>query len=103
MSVERYHDGDSIAGVSAVVHVIAVSVVVDIYVVILVPIVRPIFGPRVKKADPITVVWEPGIPAKEVQPKAEDAETVIPAKVDAETIIRNTISVIATTLSPIAV
>src|ERR1022692_4863997 len=65
-----------VLGISAVVHVVAVPGVVDIHIIVLVPVVRPVFGPGVKQADPIAIVLKAGVTAKDEHIEAEKAETM---------------------------
>jgi hypothetical protein len=56
-------DCDSNAGMAPVVQVISTIGVGDIHVIIVVPVVRPGFRPRVHETEPKTVILETGIPA----------------------------------------
>jgi hypothetical protein len=94
---------DPILGIPAVVQVIAVVGVVDIHVIVFVPVVGPVFGDRVQETEPVAVVLEAGIAAKNYQREAVNAEPVIPAEVTAEPFFRNMVTVVAATLLPGAV
>jgi hypothetical protein len=59
--LERDTDRHPGVGIPAVVHVIPVVHVCDIDIVVVVPIVSPVFGPRVNGADPVAVVLKAGI------------------------------------------
>jgi hypothetical protein len=97
-------DGDcnSIPGIPTVVHVIAASVVVDIHIIGVVPIVRPVFRPRVHETEPKTAVLEARIPAIHLYGVAVDAERVISTKVATIAVLWNVVAVVAPTLLPVA-
>jgi len=90
-------------GIPAVVHVVAIVDVRHVNVVVVVPVFSPVFGPRVNRTDPVTVVLEAGISAYNQKWQAADSETVIRTKVSAVTILRNTVAVVAAALLPGAV
>ena len=56
--LHRDIDGDTDAGIPAVVEVIAAVDVIHINVVIVIPVIAPVFRPRVDFAKPITLVLE---------------------------------------------
>jgi hypothetical protein len=93
----------SILGISAVVHVIAIPGVVNVYIIVVIPVIGPIFGPRVHYAEPEAAVLEAGIASGNHQRKSVDAESVTLAKVAAKSIVRNPIAVVASALLPTAV
>jgi len=95
-------DGDSypVLGIPTVVQVIAVIGIVDVHVVVFVPVVGPVFGDRIKETEPVAVVLEAGIAAKNYQREAVNAEPVVAAKVTAEPVFRNMVTVVAATLLP---
>ena len=101
--LERDTDGDAGVGIPAVVHVVAVIHIGDIDVVVVVPIVAPVFGPRVKSTDPVAVVPEAGISAYEPEWQATDSEAMLWPKVSAVPVIRNAVTVVAAALLPRAV
>jgi hypothetical protein len=101
--LERDTDCDPDAGVHAVIYVVPIVGVINIYVVGFVPRRRPRFRPRIDKRNPIAVVLEARIPAHEDRRKAVDAEEVVTPEVEPEAIIRNSVAVVAATLTPTAV
>lgn len=104
--VEPLHrdlDRNSDTRIPAVEQVVAVVDVGDINVVGVVPITRPVFWPWVNQAEPIAAVLEAGISAHNQEGESVDAESMVRAKVPTETVLRNTVSVVATTLLPVAV
>jgi hypothetical protein len=96
-------DCDPVLGIPTVVQVIAVVGIVDVHVVVFVPVVGPVFGDRVQETEPVAVVLEAGIAAKNYQREAVNAEPVIPTKITAEPVFRNMVTVVAATLLPGAV
>ena len=96
-------DGDSIARIPAVVQVIAVSGVVDIHVIVVVPVVRPVFRPRISKAEPKSAVLEARITTNHHHGVAVDSERVLRTKVAIVTVLWNAVPVVATALLPVAV
>ena len=63
--LERDSDCDPDAGITAVIQVIPVGGVIEIYIVVFVPRRRPRFRPRVHACHPIAVVLEARISADE--------------------------------------
>ena len=86
-----------------VVQVIAVIGIDDINVVIVVPVIPPVFWPRVNGSDPIAAVLEARVSANNQEGQAIDSESMVLTKVSAETVVRNAIAVVAATLLPSAV
>jgi len=86
-----------------VVQVIAVPEIIDIHIIVLVPVVAPVFWPGVNDTEPKAAVLEAGIPANNCQREAVDAEPVILTKVTPITVPRNTIAFVAAALLPGAV
>ena len=91
---------DAIARILNVVQIISVIGIVDIDVIALIPVDRPVFRHRVKESEPIAVILKARIPGKNHQRKAENAEPVVPAKIAPETVLRNPIPVVAAALLP---
>ena len=87
-------------GVPAVVHVIAVVGVDNIDIVVVVPVISPVFRPGVNRTDPIALVLEAGISADNQERQARDAEFVLLTKVSTITVVRNAIAVVTSTLLP---
>jgi hypothetical protein len=96
-------DCDSIPGIPAVVHVIAVLGVDDVYIIVVVPIVGPVFRPWVHETEPKAAVLEARIPAVQLHRVPVNAEPVIRTKAHAITVIRNAVAVVTATLLPVAV
>jgi len=101
--VHKNGDCNSIPGIPTVVHVIAVPGIVDIHIIVVIPIVRPVFRPRIKDTEPKAAVLEAGIPANHYHRVAVDAERVIRAEVTPITVLWNAVAVVAATLLPGAV
>jgi hypothetical protein len=101
--VHKNGDCDSIPGIPTVVHVIAVPGVIDIHIIVVVPVVWPVFWPRVNNAEPEAAVLKAGIPANHHHGVAVDAEHVIRTKVPTITVLWNPVAVVAAALLPGAV
>ena len=102
-SVQVDIDCNAITGIPAVVQVIAIPRVVHINIVVVVPIVGPVFRPRVNHSEPIAAVLEAGITANDHHGVAVDSEPVTRTKVAMRTLLRNPIAVIAAALLPVTV
>ena len=101
--VHIHGDRDSILGIPAVVQVIAVIRVDDVHVVVVVPIVGPVFWPWVHETEPKAAVLEARIAAIQLHRIAVDAEPMILPKVATIAVIWNAVAVIAAALLPVAV
>ena len=101
--VDIYGDRDPVAGISAVIHVIAAFVIVNVDVIVFVPVIRPIFRPGVEDAEPKTVILKAGKSAVCFHGKTVDPEPVVGTEVAAEMILGNTVAVVAAALLPGAV
>ena len=101
--VQEDADCNSNPGIPAVVQVIAVPEVVDIHIIVVIPVVSPVFWPRVNDTEPKATVLKSGISANNYQREAVDAEPVTRTKVTTETDFRNVVAVVAATLLPGAV
>ena len=102
-SLQRDVDRNALAGIPAVVEVIAVVHVVDVDVVVVVPVISPGFRPWVNGTDPITLVLEARVSAYHQEGKSVDAESVAGAEVSAVAVVRNAVAAVATALLPGAV
>jgi hypothetical protein len=100
-SLPRNADRNSGAGISAVVQVVAV-VVGDVNVVIVIPVIPPIFWPWINQTQPVAVVLEAGISAYNQEWQAMDAEPVLRPKVSPEAVVRNAVAAVASALLPVA-
>jgi hypothetical protein len=101
--LHRDADRDSNIGIPAVVQVIAVVDVDDVNVVVVIPVIAPVFRPRVNGTDPIASVLEARVSAHHQEGQAVDSESTVSTKVSAETVVRNAIAVVAAALLPSAV
>jgi hypothetical protein len=95
-------DGDTIARIPAVIQVIAVARVVDVDVIVVVPVVGPVFRPGIGEAEPIAAILKAGVAADDHNRVAVNAEVVIRAQVTVIAIFRNAVTVIASPFLPIA-
>ena len=86
-----------------VVQVIAVVNVDNVNIVVVVPVIAPVFRPRVNSSDPIAAVLEARVPAHNQEGQAVDAESMVLTKISAEAVVRNAITVVAAALLPGAV
>lgn len=96
-------DGNAIAGISAVIQIISVTVVVHVYVIIVVPIGIPVLRPRVHHTEPIAAILEAAMAADISHRETVNAESVILAIVATEPVIRNAVASVAAALLPCAV
>ena len=96
-------DGNAIVGVPSVVQVIAAVGVNDVHIIVVVPVVRPVFWPRVHKTEPKTTILEARIPTVQLHRVAPDAEPVIRTKAQTIPVIWNAVTVIAAALLPVPV
>ena len=101
--LHRNADRHSDVGIPAVVKVIAVVGVGDVNVVVVIPVIAPVFRPRINEADPIALILEAWVPSNNQKRQAVDAEPMVPTKVSPVTVVRDTVTVVAATLLPVAV
>ena len=101
--LHRYADRNSYVGISAVEQVVTVIDVGYVDVVGVVPVIRPVFRPRVDHTEPIAVVLEAGVSAHNQEGETVDAELVVLAKVSTKALVGNAVAVVATPLLPGAV
>ena len=93
-------DGNAIAGISAVVQIIPIIVVVHVNVIAVVPIVRPVFRPRINQTEPITAVLEAAMSADVHHRETVDAEPMFLSVVAAEAVIRDAVAAVTAALLP---
>ena len=86
-----------------VVKVIAVVDVGDINVVVVIPVISPIFRPWVNETNPKALILEARIPAYNQEGSSVDAEPMVRPKVSTEPVIRDAVAMVAATLLPVAV
>ena len=86
-----------------VVEVVAVIDVGDINLVGVIPIVRPVFRPRIYHAEPVAAVLESRTSAYNEEGTTVNSESMVWPKVSAVAGVWNSIAVIATALLPAAV
>ncbi len=101
--LKRETDRNSGAGIPAVVQVIAVVDVGDIDVVVVVPIVAPVFRPRINGTYPIAAVLKARVSANNQEGETVDPESMLRPKVSAESVVRDAVAAVAATLLPRAV
>jgi hypothetical protein len=101
--LHRNADRHSDVGIPAVVKVIAVVHVGDVNVVVVIPVIPPVFRPWVNETDPIAPILEARVPANNQKGQAVDAEPMVPTKVSTVTVVRDAVAVVAATLLPVAV
>jgi hypothetical protein len=101
--LHRDADRHSDVGIPAVVKVIAIVDVGDVNVVVVIPVIAPVFGPRVNETDPIALILEARVPTNDQEGQTIDAEPMVATKVSAVAVVRNAVTVVAATLSPVAV
>jgi len=101
--LHRNADRNSDVGIPAVVKVIAVVDVGDVNIVVVVPVIAPVFRPWVNETDPIALILEARVPSNNQKRQAVDAEPMVPTKVSTVTVVRDTVTLVAATLLPVAV
>ena len=83
--------------------VIPIVDVGDVDIVSVVPIVRPIFRPRINGTEPIPAVLKAWISSNDQKGESVDAEPMFWPKVSPKAIVGNTVAVVAAALLPVAV
>ena len=83
-----------------VVHVVAVVPISDVDVIVVIPVIRPIFRPRVAKRNPITLVQEARVSAINHKGETVDPKRMLRSEIAAIPVFRNTVAVVAASLLP---
>jgi hypothetical protein len=99
-SLQRNVDRNPRAGIPAVVKVVAIVDVVYVDIVIVIPVISPIFRPRVDGTDPVALVLEARVSPYNPKGKSIDAEPMAGPKVSAVAVVRDAVAVVAATLLP---
>jgi hypothetical protein len=97
-ALHRDADRNSDGGISAVEQVIAIVNVVDVDVVGVIPVIRPVPWPGVNKAKPITTLLEAGVSANDQEGQAFNSEPMAWTKVSMKAAVRDSVATIAATL-----
>lgn len=100
IGLHRDADRDPDAWVSPIVHIVAVAPVINVDVVVVVPVVRPVFRPRVEERNPVPLVLEARVSSIDHEGKSVDPKPMLRPKVTAIPIGRNSIAVITAALLP---
>ena len=85
---------------AAVIHVIPVIDVVDVYVVGFVPSARPVFRPRIYDTEPEAPVLESGVSTHDEHWGAVNAKPVSTAKMRTEAVFRNAVAPVTPAFVP---
>ena len=101
--LHRNADGNSNAGIPAVIHVVPAVDVRNIDVIGVIPVICPGPRPWVNETNPITLVLETRISTNHQERKPIDSEPMLRPKVSTVSVVRDTITVVAATLLPGAV
>src|SRR5579863_799688 len=99
-SLQHNGDRNRLAGMHTVVQVIPV-IIANINVIGGIPVLRPVFRPRVNQHEPITAVLKAGV-TRNYDGLALDAKPVSRAEMETETILGNVVASIAAALRPSA-
>jgi len=94
---------DSIPGIATVVKIVAVVRIGDVHVVVVVPVVGPVFRPGINQAEPEPAILEARIPANHHHGVTVDAKRMACAEVTVVAVFGDAISLVATALLPVAV
>ncbi len=96
-------DRNSDVGITAVVQVIAVVDVGHANVVVVIPVVLPVFRPWVDKTYPTALILEARVTTNGHEGEAIDAKPMVPAEVSSISVVGNAVAVVGATLLPVAV
>lgn len=102
-SLQRDIDRNSATGIPAVVQVVAVVNVVYVDVIGVVPVISPIFRPRINRTDPIALVLEARVSPDHQEGEGVDSEPVAGPKVSTVPVVRDAVAAVAAPLLPGAV
>jgi len=94
---------DPIAGIPAVVQVVAIAGIIHVQVVAVIPSSRPVLWPGVKDAEPKAPELKGGISANDYQRLVVDAKGVTRTEIAAELVVWNSVTNVAAALPPGAV
>ena len=83
-----------------VVHVVAVVPISNVDVIVVIPVIRPIFRPGVAKRNPITLVLEARVSAINHKRETVDPKRMLRSEIAAIPVFRNTVAVVAASLLP---
>ena len=84
-------------GVEQVIPVVDVG---DINVVIVIPVIPPVFRPWVNQTYPVALILEAWVSANNHEGQAVDAESMVRPKVSTEAVVRDAVAVVASALLP---
>src|SRR5579863_6318024 len=90
-------------GIAPVVQVVAVVNIGDVNVVVVIPVISPVFRPWVNKTDPIALILEAGESTNNHEGQAVDAEPMVATKVSTVMVVGDSVAVVAAPLLPVAV
>jgi len=93
-------DGNARPGIATIEEIISVVHIVDVHVVRVIPVISPVFRPRVHRAEPIAAVLKARVSSHDHERENADFEAMIPPEVSAEMLIGNEIPLITATLPP---
>jgi hypothetical protein len=94
----RDADCNFYAGIVAVVHVVAVAPISDVDVIVVVPVIRPVFRPRIEKRNPVTLVLESGVSTINHKRETVDPKPMLRTEIGAIAVLGNTVAVVAAAL-----
>jgi len=101
--VQINRDRDPVIGILTVIQIIALVGVSDIHVVVIIPIVRPVFWPRIHETEPKAAILEARIPTVDLHGVPVEAERVFWTKITPIAVVGNAVAVVSTTVPPGAV
>ena len=99
-TLHRDADRNSDGGISAVEQIIAIVNIVDVDVIGVIPVIRPVPWPWVNKTKPITTILEARISANDQEGQALDSERMAWSEVPVKSVVGDSVATIAATLLP---